>query len=397
MSEEDLFSRLIKHRTTRQRHVENFLTEILAEFLNRLGAKHRDLHREFILKLLLANCERPTQILRFKAQIATHIVWKSQHPVDWGGQVKWADLVLLVGRRPLMVVESKVNAPIGVLPSDQDEGEEEDREKVNQLHVYGKWLCRKNPQGALVFLTYAAEDPPNFRDGDYGVKTRSICRWVRVTEWLSRKSARINDPVVKYLSEQIGAFLKRESISQMEKKDVELLGKFFNQRIKLDDLDEQNNSRLDNGEKALFEVAGATKKKLAGEKPTYEYGALLCSRSVSGAEGFRLKWGFTSGNNENWFAADEKPGLVACAIIVFDVGEGTGLSSKLGKKLSQWGTKTVHDDNYPCWYKIVSASTLLNDQKGFSRAFEEWTFREIMKAEKLLLAAAKQSPKRKSA
>ena len=69
-----------------------------------------------------------------------------------------------------MVVESKVNAPIGVLPSDQDEGEEEDREKVNQLHVYGKWLCAKIRRAHYLLLTICREDPPNFRDGDTASK-----------------------------------------------------------------------------------------------------------------------------------------------------------------------------------------------------------------------------------
>jgi hypothetical protein len=204
---EGLLPRLLKYASSDgQRRKEKFLTEVLTEFLNVLSRREPNLHRRFVGDVLLADCTcKDPKVLR---QIETANVsgWKSQWGIDWrkSQNPPTPDLILFekpdaVGKlKPLIVIENKLGAPLG----------------KNQLPTYGKWLKSKNPDGALVFLTHATEPPNDYYKGDYGVKTRAISLWVRVTEWLADKRIR-SGPIVKYLRNSSLELLRSEGIVQM--------------------------------------------------------------------------------------------------------------------------------------------------------------------------------------
>lgn len=405
-----LLPRLMKYASSDgQRRVENFLTEVLAEFLNVLAENEPALHKQFIRDILLSDCHEPPKVLDQVAAAQHRLGWRSQEPIHWKKSNKFPDLVLfdqLNGRRecPLIIVESKINASIGTAGKDSEVSEDDDSENHDQISNYGNWLHRRNPDGALVLLTYATQKLPDFDDGDYGVQTRAISLWVRVAEWLSHRRVNTCDPVVGYLGKQLRLFLESKDIVQMEQKEIDLLGKFFKMRVGLDEDD-----RLDKAEASLTEILNSTRKNLEGKAPKYDYGALLCQKQVSEDAGIRLGWGFTSGNNSQWFPRSEGQGLVACVIAVLQGGGNPELvealdakcqrrskSRSLGRSKSKLWKKGYPSSEYPSWYITCSAEELRKDPYGFTRAFERWAKKTIKEADNFIKAAMKYGAKGKS-
>lgn len=105
---DDLFSRLIKNRSTdRQRHVENFLSELLREFLNRLAVSNPASHLAFVRDTLLADCSGDAgDVTKQLSRAVRSLEWQSQYPIT---QRRKPDLVLLVGskQRPLLIVKTR--------------------------------------------------------------------------------------------------------------------------------------------------------------------------------------------------------------------------------------------------------------------------------------------------
>jgi hypothetical protein len=382
---EELFPRLIKHRTTRQRHVENFLTEVLAEFLNVAVKAEPGLHLRFIREVLLADCKSVDLLGQIEAARHT-LVWKTQHMIDWEKSKRPLDLVLFdkPDGRPLLVVENKVNAPIGKATESSDESEQDDDEGPNQLSEYGGWLSSKNPNAGLVLLTYATRELPDFKNEDYGVKTCAVSLWVQAAEWLLDDRIKTHHPIVQYLRKQLRAFLESEGIVQIERKDIDLLGQFFTMRLGLG-----QENRLDDAEGTLTEILNSTRRRLKGRAPRYDYGALLCYRPASEESGISLGWGFTSARNLQWFPHNEGRGLVACVVALLDDDEKLLLVNDLNKQLKTWGKEGYNDSSYPSWYTTCSANALLKDTHGFTKAFENWVEEKIDQAERLAQVVAK--------
>ena len=395
-AQEDLFSRLVKHRfSERQRHVENFLSEILREFLNSLVRANARLHRLFVKELLLADCAGPTE--RLVRQIATargQLDWKSQYSISSGQRRGQLDLVLFNTRSglPLLVVEDKVNASPGVAAGESDDDdEEEDNEasenkKLDQLPFYGRWLQLRNRAGGLVYLTYATKRLPDFDQIGHGVRICGVALWVRIAEWLSTTGTTIKAPLALYLGKQLRAFLEGEGILQMEPDDVKLLERFFRSRAKL----VGNKNRLEAAEAILVEALKKAKRELTTNElewkmPRYHWGALVCSGELSKEPLIRLDYGFTSDTNGAWISAG-KGGLVALVAVVVDSPE---TFDRLSMQLKQWGTEVPQDeaDDWPFWYASCSVEELRRSHHGFTQAFVEWVRSKTTSARELVRAA----------
>lgn len=398
---EGLLPRLLKYASSDgQRRKENFLTEILTEFLNVLAKQEHDLHRKFIENVLLADCNcKDPKVLR-QIEAAPTLGWKSQWGIDRrkSKHPPTPDLILFEKPdavrklKPLIVIENKLGAPLG----------------KNQLPTYGKWLNSKgqNPDGALVFLTYATPPPDDFYEGkQYGVKTRATSLWVRVAEWLADKRIR-SGPIGEYLRNVFLELLRSEGIVQMGSKEVDLLGRFFQMRIDLEKEEEDEENILDRAEINLVKIVNATKKTLKGEPAEYDYGALLCHKDAQDDGGIKLGWGFTSGGNKLWFPRNEGRGLVACAIVLLKGGDNPPLVKALGEELLKPGRsakqtssgwkKGLDSPDYPSWYITCPAQSLRNDTHGFTKAFDTWAQKRVTEAERFVKMAKAKASKAKT-
>lgn len=385
-TQSDLFARLFKYRTSdRQRHVENFLTEILRELLNRLVAAQPSVHLAFVRDLLLADCaEKPDRLLTQIEAAGSTLCWESQWPISHNGSPMRPDLVLFDGNRPLLVVEDKVNARLGKANGrsdvDEDNGDNNEREATNQLQSYGRWLRRKNCAGGLVYLTHAVATLPVFENENYGVKICAIAQWIQVREWLSSK-LKTNNPVVHYLAEQLRAFLESEGIRQMEQRDIDLLEKFFRQRAKLTDPED----RLQSSEDSLVEAMKAARQGLKADglawgQPKYSWAALLCWGNKQGLD-LLLSFGFTHGTNKGW-SPDRRPsdneGLKRELLAFVGVGMQDRESPFL-PQLRNWGNEK--DEGEWLWFiNYRRATDLLNEPGGFTPAFVSWVRGELTNA-----------------
>ena len=166
------FNRLFQYRATESRNPrEDFLSELLADFLNR--APIEDAH------LFISTCFIPRQM-------------KSQYHSIAGGrranvrtQVqitdrKRLDLLIEIENQPVAIVENKLWAAFQshgkATPSESDEKqgsetddiikEEKEIEYDHQLVTYGRWLESvpkpKDWPGVLCVLTHGAQPPSDF-------------------------------------------------------------------------------------------------------------------------------------------------------------------------------------------------------------------------------------------
>lgn len=378
-TQSDLFPRLIKYRTSdRQRHVENFLTEVLREFLNRLVAAQPSVHLAFIRCLLLADCaENPERLLTQIKAKGSKLRWESQWRINHMGSQRRPDLVLFDGNRPLLVVENKVNAPLGKgkgRPNvDEDNDDNDEREAINQLQGYGRWLEGENPDGGLVYLTHAVATLPKFENESYGVKTCAIAQWIQVREWLST-SLNANDAIVRYLAEQLRVFLESEGIRQMNPEDIFGLNELMATLAGITNGQEMD--RLD----SLFAAMRAARQRLRSDgltwsQPKFEWAALLCWGKKRRLD-LSLTFGFTHGTNMAWSPDNEQlqPELLAFV--------GVGLQDRESPFLPQleaWGNEKDEDD-WLWFLNFRSATDLLNEPVGFTPAFVSWVRGELTNA-----------------
>lgn len=386
----DLLSRLIKYVSNdRQRHVENFLTEVLVAFLNRLAKTQAHLHREFIFHVLLAQCPNVAELTILRKQIAYgRCGWRTQEFIPWRNSRKIADLVLFGERgRPLMLVENKVNARVAVINDAPSTKEQE--EKVNQLHVYGRWLNRHNRNGALVLLTHAENEPPDFHTGDYGVNIRATAFWVTVTEWLSRTRRRIHDPIAAYLSSQLDTFLETEGIVAMQVQDIKRPQALFTKRAEL--IGNSDRDMLVAAEDALFESMKAAREALTDidlewTAPKYNWGALLCWAGSPANNNIEFGFGFTHGSNEAWCPKRTPAQLIPFAYVLAHQGHPY---KSLPKKLAKWGIAVPADPEYPHWFKSCSTEQLFKAD-GFNKQFAKWVAGTVRQAKTIVDSVAEE-------
>jgi hypothetical protein len=392
-TEEGLFSRLIKHRTERHRHLENFLSEILREFLNCLVKTNWRLHRHFVEDLLLKGCSgSPERVIQQISTARHNLVWHSQQTIHLGRRRGLLDLVLSAkSGSPLLIVENKVNAPLGVAAEPEDDDEDDDTNstaKLDQLHFYGNWLVGKNRNGGLVYLTYATKTLPDYDRENYGVQTCGVARWVSIPEWLSTNRSTIPD-LPQYLGDQLQAFLKSEGIMSLEREDVELLNQLFAARI-----DESN--RINAAERTLVEALQAVKKSTAKNfkwlTPRYDWGALVSYAEFQEEETYiGLTVGFTSAPNPAWIPAGQH-GLLAFAAVQVRNRE---TYDRLNPQLTRWGNGEPHDQEQDWWwYASRPVEELRRCPQGFTQAFAEWGRGQVEAAKERVETAMRNAPPR---
>ena len=252
-----IYGKLFKRRETEARRpLEDFLTEALADLLNRAP---REQVVNFVTAHLLPDEARSAWNARVGGRAGVgRLLWTTQRPApDSAGRKGFLDLFLEIEdgggpggeRRPLLVVESKVAARLGARRSlDPDEAlvspplsSSADaatgrHQEHNQLHLYGRWLARAvadDPfawKGAIAFLTHASLPPPDFggRDSEaYGVPWQRTCAWHRVWRWLSERAALApgagaDAPTWRVLAAELAEFLMEKGMAYqtMEARDL---------------------------------------------------------------------------------------------------------------------------------------------------------------------------------
>ncbi|HET7308186.1 MAG TPA: hypothetical protein VFK24_10315 [Gammaproteobacteria bacterium] len=232
-----LYGDLFKYRQRPARSpLEDFLTEALADILNRLPTRIvAGLCEDVLFRNRSAySTEELKRVLKTLAR-APHVCWSTQVPAPHGGRTGLADIVLEAGedRTPLLVIENKVNAPIArrdiesspprqvKLPSASDGYREND-----QLRDYARWLRLRAGEGSpcgLVLVSLGTPAPADFFDGDCeswgGVSLRGSCRWPDLYKWLrnltKKEGAEKNSDVPAWvaLSHEFTQFLEEKEMA----------------------------------------------------------------------------------------------------------------------------------------------------------------------------------------
>lgn len=193
-----LYGNLFRFRE-RENHrpFENFLTEALADLLNRMP---KDDVVELVSELFLAGDDVSCKAWLTYIHAKEHLKWITQKSVGSG----CLDILLKVDGIATLIVENKIGAKVAERQTngDTDEPVTDDAERdleepetfnSNQLMVYGTWLrdqrLNEKWDGALVLLTLRTLPPANFGRADvkYGVRCQSVCNWRQLWQWLNRK------------------------------------------------------------------------------------------------------------------------------------------------------------------------------------------------------------------
>jgi hypothetical protein len=248
-----LLDRLFRYRATEKRTpLEDFLTEVLADFIARAPQPEAE---AFVIDCFVPEALRDA----FRAVLAgRRVEAATQVRLPDGRRL---DLLLQVGGTPLIVVENKTWAafqmharrgperggdgataaaapipeagPADVGPSaDAEEGDPPAVELEHQLVTYGRWLASApKPEGwpgILAVLTHAAQAPEDFVAGDgtrYGVEPHLI-RWRELHARLRRRvGAGVADPQVPawmFVGRELCTFLETHAMDSSDLTPVEI-------------------------------------------------------------------------------------------------------------------------------------------------------------------------------
>ena len=183
------YGRLFHAGSAERERLEDFLTEILADLLNRLPERAK---RHFCERFLLRDSDPSDRRAWLdRASQPGNLVWKSQAWIAIAGMQKRPDLILYHRRSefahvpspgrhrasyretPILIVECKVSAKFG----------------SDQLASYDKWLVQNGGSlVALVVITHSTEAPVDFRykgRESYKARITTIRRWSELYSWLS--------------------------------------------------------------------------------------------------------------------------------------------------------------------------------------------------------------------
>ncbi|MDE4914489.1 hypothetical protein PQI07_27885 [Methylobacterium sp. 092160098-2] len=248
-----LLHRLFRYRATEKRTpLEDFLTEVLADFIARAPPPEAE---AFVLDCFVPEALRDA----FRSIVAGRsIEAATQVRLPDGRRL---DLLLQVGGTPLIVVENKTWAAfqmharrvperggdqgageaaelpeaapvVADPPADAEEGDPPAVEYEHQLITYGRWLASApKPEGwpgVLVVLTHAAQAPEDFVAGDgarYGVAPQLI-RWRELHARLRRRvGAGAADPQVPawmFVGRELCTFLETHAMDSSDLTPVEI-------------------------------------------------------------------------------------------------------------------------------------------------------------------------------
>jgi len=203
-----LYRRLFTYRERPDRSpLEDFLTEALADLLNRLPAHFA----QEVVAFLLSSAGTGIDEIKEYWKNGTNIGWTTQKTIG-GGVI---DLLMEIDNVPFIVIESKIGA--GFQEHQVESGHDDGYNKRNQLATYGSWLAGKAPSGwggAIVLLTHWTPPPSDFLNGSqiYKCRHRSVARWAALsrllksfsqsTEYYTSDWARLSGELVAFLKEE---------------------------------------------------------------------------------------------------------------------------------------------------------------------------------------------------
>jgi hypothetical protein len=199
-----LYSRLLKYQESEDRsNLENYLTEMLCDFLNRLSS---DETKDFACQVLF----HLSDLCYFsdwieKLNLESELCWDTQVTVEVDGEMRRPDLICWQRSLPVILIESKIDAGF----------------TEKQLISYDKWLNEKNPEAVLVLLRKNTEAPEGFlthnacdvcsSSGGYFIPKRNCIHWQQVYDWL--KSFIACEHPLKLLAEEFIMFMEEQKMA----------------------------------------------------------------------------------------------------------------------------------------------------------------------------------------
>jgi hypothetical protein len=391
----DLYSRLFKyaplpHRTP----LENFLTESLCDFLERMTAVDRKAVECFILDVLLGS-HAP---LPFQQQIANAkgFCWETQKQISFRGEKGCIDICLLADKQITLVVENKVTARFTEHRLSEGADEEEDSDehpKRTQLDFYDEWLSEKYPRAALALLTHVTNAPLSFlsaQAAQAGTEpTRNVfhwvCRWAAVQRWLAEGryhtatdiSSNSQQVFLDMLAGEFREFLEQHNMKKTEIKgpDLDLLVTLLSQDIwnKMRDLMESVRELVWASLSSHYE-----QPRYFPETKAWKETEILWDWAYCYEKDLRwyIGWGLSGKHGLRHLDIGFGTELQAFVVITSD-DEGREIPSTneeiQGSQQIGWSVREPTPRNRLRLIKDVPARVLLTEPDGFNRAFERWT------------------------
>jgi hypothetical protein len=181
-----LYKKLLKYQQSEERsNLENYSTEILCDFLNRLSG---DEMHAFLKKVVFSGLNTSVRydfISNHKNDEGRiNIVWKTQYSISISGTTKYPDLIGFISNRPAIIIEVKIGAGFTHRAHHDDDGA---ITYVSQLVDYGNWLHRKNRYAILLLLSHSTEPPSDFLipGNKYGISKKNYITWNQIYQWLN--------------------------------------------------------------------------------------------------------------------------------------------------------------------------------------------------------------------
>ena len=205
-----IYKRLLKYQETCDRsNLENYLTEILCDFLNKITKVE---NKSFIKDVVFSSCETS----QFQDFINNHdfnskhtyIEWKTQYSINISGTTKYPDLIGFINKKPAVLIEVKVNASFTERWHEDELG---NQIITPQLNDYGNWLNKYNADGILVLLSYSTKAPDDFfsKTKNYDIGLRNYSDWQNIYNWLNK----INNNNQLYLIKDFMSFLLEKNMA----------------------------------------------------------------------------------------------------------------------------------------------------------------------------------------
>jgi hypothetical protein len=232
---ESIYVRLFRYQSTTERsQLENFLTEAFADLMARRC--DRRTQADFIAYVLFGEVASEItggkHLARLKEDLkrVKNLTWGTQKRVNVVGASGQPDIIVSGDNKPLVVIENKVNAAIGVRGTDSEDEDDDESDKtktidgrLNQMNLYDDWLSGKNPNGGLVFLTHQTLPPQGFLEpgNRYSIPLRARCYWKTAIDWLAIRFHDKSDSLVHEFVKFLGDKVMKED---MNKSDLAALG-----------------------------------------------------------------------------------------------------------------------------------------------------------------------------
>ena len=222
----DLYSRLFKYQTTEAKSpLEDFSTEILCNFLNRISSDAID---KFLRKVVFYGMKK-----EYNTFIKNHktddkdlkIDWETQYSININDATKRPDLLGFVNNKPAILIEVKIGAGFTYRMQQSDDG---DTNYIYQLEDYGKWLNEKNTKAILVLLSRYTSPPDDFMKGGgkYDILLRNYVTWNHIYQWL--KVVHENNQYEPYVKDFIDYLLEQNMANESPtRKDFSALESFI--------------------------------------------------------------------------------------------------------------------------------------------------------------------------